>query len=301
MADETKLEEITVTAKKRESKPEPKSFKNISDRMDSSRGTKFSSNIDKLKYNFDTGARSNRFHVNLHCPKLNLSLDGLRCETASLPGRSLGTTEFSPYGAEESFPDGTINNGGTIDLTFLCDSGFYDRFIIETWQSMIYASGSQTLTTSHDVINPDTNELEKEERTEEISHGNSLRPYFAYKDDYTGEIEIHQFRLDDKTALRYRLYDAWPVSYADMDLSSTAAEPLMKFSCTFAYTTFDTEYVEKPPLSALNKGRRMLDILLGGLKVGSRFSGKAGRAMNKLQKLDTAVSRGAAIFGNRGG
>jgi len=286
---------------------EPKT--NISKRMEDERGgkgtkgggTKFSSKIDKLKYNFDTGARSNRFHVNLHCPKLNLSLDGLRCESATLPGRSLGTTEFSAYGAEESFPDGTIDNGGTIDLTFLCDSGFYDRFIIETWQSMIYAGGEQTIEKSQDVVNEETGATETQTSQEQASYGNSVTPYFAYKDEYTGEIEIHQFRLDDKTALRYRLYDAWPVSYADMDLSSTAAEPLMKFSCTFAYTTFDTEYVQKPPLSALNKGRRMLDILLDGMKVGSRFSGKAGRAMNKLQKLDTAVSRGAAIFGNRGG
>jgi len=98
-AERTKLEEINPPARKREGVPEPKNYK----KPDSSGGSKFSSNIDSLKYNFDTGARSNRFHVNLHCPKLNLSLDGLRCETASLPGRSLGTTEFSPYGAEESF------------------------------------------------------------------------------------------------------------------------------------------------------------------------------------------------------
>jgi hypothetical protein len=167
-----------------------------------------------------------------------------------------------------------VENGGEITLSFLCDSGFYDRFIIETWQSMIFTNSEGT--------------------------GNSFTPYFEYKDEYVGEIEIHQFRQDDKTALKYKLYDAFPISYEPMALSSTSAE-ILKFSCSFGYTTFDTEYVDKPPLSALNKGRRMLDILLDGLKVGSRFSGKAGSAMNKLQKLDTAVSRGAAIFGNRGG
>ena len=235
--------------------------------------TKFSSNIDKIKYNFDTGARANRFHVNLHCPKLGLSLDGLRCDAVSLPGRKLTTESWSAYGAKEQFPY-EVDNGGEITLSFLCDTGFYDRFIIEVWQSMIFTNSEGT--------------------------GNSFTPYFEYKDEYVGEIEIHQFRQDDKTALKYKLYEAFPVSYEAMALSSDSAD-ILKFSCNFAYTTFDTEYVDKPPMSALNKGRRMLDILLDTLKVGSRFSGKAGRAMNKLQKLDTAVSRGAAIFGNRGG
>ena len=247
-------------------------------RAKKSTGTKFSSKIDQLKYNFDTGARANRFHVNLHCPKLNLSLDGLRCDAVSLPGRKLTTEAWSAYGATEHFPLG-VENGGEITLSFLCDSSFYDRFIIETWQSMIYGGMGED---------------------DRLSKGNSFNPYFEYKDEYVGEIEIHQFRQDDKTALKYKLYEAFPISYEPMALSSTSAE-ILKFSCSFGYTTFDTEYVEKPPLSALNKGRRMLDILLDGMKVASRFSGKAGKAMNKLQKLDTAVSRGAAIFGNRGG
>lgn len=239
---------------------------------------KFNSSIDQIKYNFDTGARANRFHVNLHCPKLGLSLDGLRCETVSLPGRKLTTESWSSYGAAEQFPF-DIDNGGEITLSFLCDTGFYDRFIIETWQSMIFAGS---------------------EEDDVMSKGNSFTPYWSYKDDYTGEIEIHQFRQDDKTALQYKLYEAFPVSYEAMELSSTSTD-ILKFSCNFAYTTFDTKYVEKPPLSALNKGRRMLDAILDITKVGSRFSGKAGSAMKKLQKLDTAVSRGAAIFGNRGG
>ena len=55
-------------------------------------------NIDKLRYNFDQGARPNRYTVDFYCPPLGIALEGLRCQTASLPGRQLETGDFSEYG-----------------------------------------------------------------------------------------------------------------------------------------------------------------------------------------------------------
>ena len=46
--------------------------------------------IDKLRYNFDQGARANRFNVNFHCKTLFddvKGFEGIRCISASLPGR----------------------------------------------------------------------------------------------------------------------------------------------------------------------------------------------------------------------
>ena len=42
-------------------------------------------NIDSLRYQFDQGARPNRFTVDFYCPNLKLNLEGVRCVNASLP------------------------------------------------------------------------------------------------------------------------------------------------------------------------------------------------------------------------
>ena len=54
--------------------------------------------IDKLKYNFDVGARSNLFMVNIFCPNLGLSIEGWRCESATMPSRELESSQWSAYG-----------------------------------------------------------------------------------------------------------------------------------------------------------------------------------------------------------
>ena len=90
--------------------------------------------IDKLKYSFDNGARANRFDVGVFCPKLGFSLEGIRVESCSLPGRQITTTAFSEYGMPRNLPTGEIKNDeGTINMTFVCDASFADRFIIEAW------------------------------------------------------------------------------------------------------------------------------------------------------------------------
>ena len=57
--------------------------------------------IDKLKYNFDQGARPNRYYVQFECPALGITDStvpggfGVRCINATLPGRQLEATDSS--------------------------------------------------------------------------------------------------------------------------------------------------------------------------------------------------------------
>ena len=101
------------------------------------------SSIDDLKYNFDSGARGNRFDVNFFLPhayfgttekKISFSdpkdvstkqteiikspgrVMGLRVESCSLPGRSIGTTGWSEQGMERQMPDGTVNDLSLIHI-----------------------------------------------------------------------------------------------------------------------------------------------------------------------------------------
>ena len=70
-------------------------------------------NIQKLIANFDSGARGNRYDVNLFCTNLNIQMRGIRCVNATLPGRQLESTDFSEYGPTRKFPfnvsNGTLN------------------------------------------------------------------------------------------------------------------------------------------------------------------------------------------------
>jgi len=231
-----------------------------------------SQSIDKFKGHFDSGARANRFSVNLFGPAgSGLNLEGLRCESVTLPGRQLAHEGWSAYGPLQHRVYNLDHDGNQITMTFRCDSSFYDRLIIEAWQSMIFAKGE----------------------------GSSYHPIFAYYDDYIGTIEIQQQRKDGSPALVYELEEAFPIAYAAQELNAATTNDILKFSATFAFRTFNTEY-KKPKkgiFDRLNKGRKYLDIALDALKLGSRYNKKAGSILNKLDHLDSSLARGARDIG----
>jgi len=232
--------------------------------------------IDKLKYNFDTGARSNMFSVFINCPKLGFKLDGLRVETCSLPGRKIETQAWSEYGMTRNLPTGVVSDdGGELTMTFICDSSFADRFFLEAWQSTIFGGEG------------------------DIDTGNSIHPIFKYYYDYVGELTINSLRKDDKKSLQYTIHEAYPVSFEKMEFSTESSE-ILKFSVTFNFRTWESKYVPAPKLSALNKGRRVLDALQEGLKVGSRFNRKSKDILDKVNKLDGTATRLQSLLGGNG-
>ena len=239
--------------------------------------------IDDIKYNFDQGARGNRFDVMFFLPvkyfggaEGDPSKMGIRVESCELPGRSISTSSFAEHGAERSMPDGKVDNGGTTSMTFICDQAFADRFIIEAWQSLVYSAKG--------------------------SKGNQVHPVFSYYNDYIGEIQINQNRTDHKggddskgVALTYKLHECYPTEFSSQDLSVDGS--LMKFTVTFAYKYWTSEYNKNVhQRSFLNKGRVLLDSLLQGSNLLSRF-GKEGKVRKTLTNLDTRTSQIANIFG----
>ena len=234
--------------------------------------------IDKLKYNFDTGARANMFSVSIHCPKLfGTAIDALRVETCSLPGRKLETQAWSEYGMTRNLPNGVVtDDGGEMTMSFICDTSFADRFIIEAWQSEIYGGAGV-----------------------DVERGNSIHPIMKFYNDYIGTVHINTLRKDDKTSLEYTIHEAYPVSFEKMELSTESAD-ILKFSVTFNFRTWESKYVPAPKLSALNKGRRVLDALQEGLKVGSRFNKKSKKFLDKVNKLDGTATRLQTLLGGNG-
>ena len=231
--------------------------------------------LDKFKANFDGGARANRFNVDIMGPE-GIALQGLRCESVSMPGRQLTHEGWSAYGPLQHMPYNIDHDGNQVTMTFRCDSTFFDRLILETWQTAIFTAGA----------------------------GDSYHPIFNYYQDYIGTVQIDQQRKDGSPALRYELKEAYPIAYAAQELNSTTTDDIMKFSVTFAFRTFETSY-HLPDSGGLfgkiNKGRKYLDLALNTLKLGSRFNKKAGKWLNKLESLDTALARGAQTYKQHGG
>jgi len=269
--------------------------------------------IDELKYNFDQGARGNRYDVLFILPlsfgtaavaevkevkddEGNITTKGvkgkpaengkprtmgLRVESCSLPGRSVGTKSWAEYGQVRQIPDGTVDDGGSVDFTFICDQSFGDRLIIEGWQQTIFAS-------------PTNNELSIQ--------GTSDMPKMSFYDDYIGRIHIIQHRSDRKNmedskrnALEYTLHEAYPISFEPQTLGQ-GETGIMKFTCKIAYRYWESKYIPAPERSLLNKGRGLLDALLGGSNLLSRF-GKEGKIRKTLTNLDTRTSQINNIFG----
>ena len=242
--------------------------------------------IDQFKANFDNGARTNRFEVDFHVPAIGLGWEGFRVETCTLPGRQLETAQFSEYGAIRNLPFNVSHDGGTVDMTFICDSSFADRFLLEAWQSAIYSGNA--------IANVDRNGDAggNASSTQQEGSGSAALPYFSYYNDYIGDVDIVQLRMNGEDALRYRLFEAYPVSYAPMEMNATSTDDILRFQVTFAFRYFSTQYVEdRTAGSLLNRGRKILDIILDGTKLASRFNSNAGKYYQRLSILDEKFSK----------
>ena len=183
--------------------------------------------IDQLKYNFDQGARPNRYYVTFSCPKLGISDNtvpggfGIRCINATLPGRQLEASDSSTYGPLIKHPFNVSNDGQEVSFTFACDSGFADRFVIEAWQSMIY-SQSADITNSRNVEvdgGPLGGGTYEQEQAFNVSLGSSAHPMFDYYDNYVGTIKIYTLTQSGAPSLVYTLHEAFPISFAPQQLA----------------------------------------------------------------------------------
>ena len=114
---------------------------------------------------------------------------------------------------------------------------------------------------------------------------------WAYYQHYTGQIEIVQFTRSEKTSLVHTLYEAYPIAMNPMPLSASGGEEIMKFECTFAYRTWDSDYDAPNPVSGINRGRRIIDSILGLKNLGSK-----NKSDDRLQRFSDNLARLDGIF-----
>jgi hypothetical protein len=235
--------------------------------------------IEKLKSNFDSGARANRFGTHFMCPKLGVNLDGVRCKTANIPGRQLEAVDWSAYGATHTLPQQVNHDGQRASFTFLCDTSFSDRFLIEAWQLFIIGDDS-------------------------LDGSGAMHPRFAYQMDYVGTVDVYQFNQNSDKALIVHLHDAFPLSIETQTLDYGDVDTIMEVTVEFAFRYYTSEFtqvgnsaeaVQGGLLGLINKGRQALDIIGDVAKVAGRFSPEADRFFRKVAKLEGTVDRATGI------
>lgn len=125
----------------------------------------------------------------------------LRCETASLPGRSIATADMRIYGPTEKFPYQSVYDD--ISLTFICTDSMAEKKFFNQWM---------------EIINPENNWN------------------INYKKNYVMDIEIDQYDNSDTVTHSIKLVDAFPINVNELALDWSTTDTYHKLSVTFAYT-----------------------------------------------------------------
>jgi len=152
-------------------------------------------------------AKTNRFKVTIPLPFALLGENGrdlsLLCETCSLPGRLIQTTDFSPWRNPIKIPTGYTDED--VNMTFYLTNDYYAKNILDKWMQSI--------------INVDSYLL-------------------SYPEQYRSNIQIHQ--LDERDNIRYTsvLVDAYPIGVNSVELDNNTTDSFQKVTATFTYKTF---------------------------------------------------------------
>jgi len=195
-------------------------------------------------FNSDDGyASPNRFEVVLPTPASNASTNGgglfgifqsfyagltgeadkrsisLRCESVSLPGRTLNTLDDTNiYGPVRQIVDG-VTYAEDVTMMFQSSSGLAERAFFEDWQRNAFNEGNWNVN---------------------------------YHKDYVSTIEI--YLLDKKDTRRYgiKLFDAFPRTIGAIDLNYASNNEMIKTSVTFSFRYWETADTNRQSGGLLN-------------------------------------------------
>jgi len=162
--------------------------------------------LDTFRASFtDELAKPSKFDVKISLPgKLStlLSTETLsyRCEMATLPGRTMETSDLRIYGPSEKMPHRT--SYVDITMTFIVTDAMVERQAFDAWL---------------DLINPTANWN------------------IEYKSNYVSDIIITQYDLVGDVSYAVKLYEAYPLVVNQLDLDWSNEALYHKLSVVFTY------------------------------------------------------------------
>ena len=153
-------------------------------------------------------SRDNRFRVIISNP-----IDGedgqdlsLLCESCTLPGRQINTTDFSVWRNENKIPTGYTDEDVT--CVFYLTNDYYVNNLFDKWLLKI--------------INPDT--------------------YLAnYTNTFAKTILLQQLNEADQPVYQVTLPYAWPVGVNSIELDNSSENSVQKLTVVFTYNTWSSQ------------------------------------------------------------
>ena len=146
------------------------------------------------------------FYTSLGRSSDNRSIS-LRCESVSLPGRTLNTLDDTNiYGPVRQIVDG-VTYAEDITMMFQSSSGLAERAFFEDWQRQAF---------------------------------NDVNWNVKYHKSYVSTIEIYLLDRKDKRRYGIKLFDAFPKTISAIDLNYASNNEIIKTPVTFSFRYWET-------------------------------------------------------------
>lgn len=189
--------------------------------------SEFKSNINKYDL-----MRSNRYYVELNSPTplaaraepfvSNLRMIRLMCHSATLPGINISTSPVRSFGEQREIPYEKIYD--PLSLTFYVDGEMIVKRLFDAWVSLVQG-------------------------------GDRL---FNYPKDYSSEMKVHVYKVDEQSVYSVHLFDCFPKTVGAVQLDYGARE-VMKLTVTFSYRYYDTSETMDARATSIGTGATILE------------------------------------------
>lgn len=179
-------------------------------------------------------ARTNRFSVNIASPIIDEDMRTIQilCDSVSMPGISLNTTEQKVFGEVREIPIQPVYE--PVTFTFYVDTNLGVKNMFEKWMNLIRDPKTRA---------------------------------FNYYSNYivNAEIFVHRLDSDEEVVHKVTLYEAYPKSLNAVQLDYGSKE-VMKYSVTMNYKWYETESTspkETPTLDTYNQDPQKINTGVG--------------------------------------
>tara|TARA_E500000178_G_scaffold275528_1_gene274351 strand:+ start:354 stop:1148 length:795 start_codon:yes stop_codon:yes gene_type:complete len=135
----------------------------------------------------------------------------LICESCTIPGKQINTTEYSDYRQTIKLPNGYINND--VDFTFNLTNDYFIKHLFDKWINLVIPQKTYRL---------------------------------SYRTEYATDVIIQQLMSSQgrlTPVYGVRLKNAFPITMNDISLSHTETDSVAKLTVSMTYEDY---VVEKP-------------------------------------------------------
>lgn len=176
------------------------------------------SNINELINSISqTGiAYNNRYEVLVNYPKTFPTKDPqdlrqimIRCDSATIPGRSFSTTPYRLYGPARNMPYEQIYSG-ELNLSVVLSADLRERAFFETWMSLISSPSNYK---------------------------------FAYYEDYISNMEISVITKNDFATHKFIVEEVYPKALGDIQLGYEKDNEVMRQDITLSFRKYTAQYI----------------------------------------------------------